>query len=1204
MYNKGILEIIRDSEQFHAICSGLRQGLGELQLYGLPEGLKGLWLAAMLDEFQPILVVTAGNEEAQRLAADIDSFWPGEGIGYLPPDELLPVEVYTPSPELATQRLKVLTDLVSGRTRILVAPVEVLLRRLPPPGTLSRSLQALEVGQVIDREALLQKLIALGYRREEVVEAPGQLAVRGGIIDIFPLGADEPLRLELFGDEIDSLRRFDPATQRSVADLRAVLLGPAQEVLPPPDLAPGLEALKAEFSQTYTLLRRRQPQAARELKERVQGLIAILETGSWPQGSKQLQPFFYPHQVTLFDYFQRRPLVILDDPAHLLEEMRRREQQRLGIFTDMLAAGLVLPSQGQAYLESADLERLWQRNQRLYFALLPRRVPGTSPQRSVGLSAQALPAFQGKLGLVVEELSRWRREGYRGVLMVADPKRVVALRQALAEQGIEASSQAEARETLQRGEIIIVSGRLRQGFTWPEMRLAIIGDTEIYGPVKRPRRVKTPRQGSKINSFSDLKEGDYVVHVHHGIGRYLGLQQLDVGGVKKDYLLIQYAGKDRLYVPVDQVSLVQKYVGSEGHVPRLYRLGGNEWNKVKSRVQEAVQEMARELLDLYARREAIPGHAFGPDTPWQREFEEAFPYTETPDQLRAIAEVKADMEKPRPMDRLLCGDVGYGKTEVAMRAAFKAVMDGMQVAVLVPTTILAQQHYETFKARFAPFAVKVAVLSRFCSPKEQRTVVEALKRGTVDVVIGTHRLLSSDVNFQNLGLVIVDEEQRFGVAHKEKLKKLRYTVDVLTMTATPIPRTLHMAMAGVRDMSLIETPPEDRFPVQTYVVEYNPEMVREAIRRELDRGGQVFVVHNRVQDIDRFAYHIQQLVPEARVGIGHGQMGEEELENVMLDFINDRYDVLVSTTIVENGLDIQNANTLIVDESDNFGLAQLYQLRGRVGRSNRLAYAYFTYRPDKVLGEVAEKRLAAIRDFTAFGSGYKIALRDLQIRGAGNFLGPEQHGHMMAVGFDLYCQLLEEAVQKLKQQREDIDGTVRAPAAEDHQVAPIELAVDTFLSDEYVPEATLKMELYHRLMAAGDLAGVEDIAAEMEDRYGPPPPEARNLLALTRVRLLARDVGVISVTQKNREVELGFGQHTPLRGEKLLQLTQYFPRRLAFSSAGGLTIRVRVMGLGQEELLNLLEKILARIKELISETDAGRPESRIAMGAIQGSNLV
>jgi len=1181
MYNYGILQIVRDSSQFHSIVKGLNQGLAEQQLYGLPEGLKGLWLAAMLLDYHPILVVTAGSDEAGRLVADIDSFWPGSGTCFLPAKELLPVEVYAHSPELEGQRLKALTDMVGGRMRLLVVPVDALLQKLPPPEILKEALLSLEIGQTINREALLERLIALGYRRQEVVEAPGQMAVRGGVIDIYPPGAGEPVRLELFGDEIDSLRFFNPDTQLSVAETRAVTIGPAREVLPPQDIKPGLEALQAEFSQTYTALRNRQPQAARELKERIQNLMARLEMGDWPEGIDQLQALFYPRLATLFDYFLRPPLVVLDDPARLQEEMRRREQQRLGVFTEMLAGGLALPSQGEAYLETDELERLFSCHQRLYFSLLPRRAPGTSPRQAMGVGAQSIPAFQGRMNLLVDELSRWRRDGYRTIFMVADPERMASLRQALADQGIGSQVLDEVAAVPGNGQILFVSGRLHQGFSWPEMRLAVLGDTEVYGGVKRPRRLKVAMEGSKITSFSDLREGDYVVHVHHGIGRYLGLKQLEVGGIKKDYLLIQYAGQDRLYVPIDQVSLVQKYVGAEGHVPRLYRLGGNEWHKVKSRVQEAVQAMAEELLELYAKREAIPGYAFSPDTPWQREFEEAFPYTETPDQLKAIAEVKADMERPRPMDRLLCGDVGYGKTEVAMRAAFKAVMDGKQVAVLVPTTILAQQHYNTFKARFENFPVKIAVLSRFCSPGEQKRVVKALKRGEVDIVIGTHRLLSGDVSFKDLGLVIIDEEQRFGVAHKEKLKKLRYSVDVLTMTATPIPRTLHMALAGVRNMSLIETPPEDRFPVQTYVVEYSPELVREAIRRELDRGGQVYFVHNRVADIDRFAYHVQQLVPEARVGVGHGQMEERELEKIMLDFIEGRYDVLVCTTIVENGLDIPNVNTLIVDESDSFGLAQLYQLRGRVGRSNRLAYAYFTYRPDKVLGEVAEKRLAAIREFTALGSGYKIALRDLQIRGAGNLLGPEQHGHMLAVGFDLYCQLLEEAVQKLKRQRGEAVPETRQTAAP--PAAPVELSVDTFLSDEYIPDAALKMEIYHRLMAARDLNEVEAIASEMEDRFGRPPAAAENLLGLARVRLLAQEVGVSSVHQKGREVELNFGQRHDLRGERLMHLTKYFPRKLSFSSAGGLTIKVRTAGLDQQGLLALLEDVLTRIKYLVAE---------------------
>ncbi|NLW07974.1 MAG: transcription-repair coupling factor [Clostridia bacterium] len=1179
MHNQGIIDIIRGSEQFHNIAGGLQQGLAELQLYGLPEGLKGIWLAALALDHYPILFVTTGSDEAQRLVADLETFWPDSDISYLPSAELLPVDINAYSPELTAQRLQALLDLVRGRTRVLVVAADTLLHKLPPPQLLRQSILSFETGQVVDPQELVQQLVARGYRREQIVEAPGQFAVRGGIIDIFPMGVEAPIRLEFFDNEIDSMRYFDLRTQRSVEEIGALIIGPAQEVLLPPDLEPGLTALRAEINQVQQKLGTERKGAIAELSERMERMISQLEMGICPAGIGQLQAYFYP-LATLFDYFKRRPLVVLNDPVRLQEELRRREELRLGLFTEMLNNGQVLPSQGQIYLELAELERLWPGYQRLYLSLLPRRAPGTSPQRLVSIGAQNIPSFQGKIGLLVEELSRWRREGYRTVVMAADPNRIAALRQGLADQGIEAQSVAEVATLPARGQVLIAPGRLREGFTWPELRLAVLGDTEIYGAVKRPRRPRPSREGSKISSFTELQEGDYVVHVHHGIGRYQGLQQLEAGGVKKDYLLIQYAGKDRLYVPIDQVHLVQKYVGAEGHVPRLYRLGGNEWQRVKSRVQESIQAMAEELIQLYAKRETMPGYAFSADTPWQREFEEAFPYTETPDQLKAIAEVKKDMEQPRPMDRLLCGDVGYGKTEVAMRAAFKAVMDGKQVALLVPTTILAQQHYNTFKERFAPFPVKLAMLSRFCSPKEQKRVVKALKNGQIDIVIGTHRLLSADVSFNDLGLVIVDEEQRFGVAHKEKLKRLCTGVDVLTMTATPIPRTLHMAIAGVRQMSLIETPPEDRFPVQTYVVEYSPELVREVIRRELERGGQVYFVHNRVNDIERYAYHIQQLVPEARVGIGHGQMNERELERVMVDFIEDHFDILVCTTIVENGLDIPNVNTLIVNESDSFGLAQLYQLRGRVGRTNRLAYAYFTYRPDKVLGELAEKRLAAIREFTAFGSGYKIALRDLQIRGAGNLLGPEQHGHMLAVGFDLYCQLLEEAVQKLKkQQGEEVPTPPPAPV----RTVPVELMVDTFLNDDYIPVATLKMEFYQRLMQAERLAEINEIADEMVDRFGPLPPPAQNLLTMTRVRLLAQEVGINSIQQKGREIELKLGQHCKLRGDKLLQLPKYFPRKLAFSSAGGLTIKLRIGGLGQQEILHLLGQILERIKYLVME---------------------
>ncbi|MCG0277887.1 MAG: transcription-repair coupling factor [Thermanaeromonas sp.] len=1172
MYNHGLLKIVRDSAQFHNLAEGLRQGLAEQQLYDIPDGLKSLWVTAMVAQFQPLLVITATADDAQRLAADVDAFWPGEGIEYLPAGELLPIGVHAYSPDIPAQRIRVLSNLLQGKARVVVMGVEALAGKLPPPELFRARILTLKVGDSVDREALLERLIFLGYRREEVVEAPGHLAVRGGIIDIYPLGAEQPVRLEFFGDEIDSLRSFDPATQRSVEELKEAVITPAREMVAPDEREPGLKRLEEEYFKTLERLKRGRSQAARELEDRMSPLLASLKEGEWPEGVEQLGPFFYPRLASILEYFPRPPVIVLDDPQRLMEEAKRREKHRVDIFTQMLEGGLALPSQGEAYATAAELENLFTGYQRVYFTLLPRRAT-LGVRRIIGVGAHSIPAFQGKIKLLVQELSRLRQEQYRIVLMVADPGRIEALQQNLGAEGLETVALQDVSTPPQPGQVVVVPGRLRQGFSWPQMRLAILGDAELYGPVRRPRRHKVVREGLRISSFSDLKEGDYVVHVHHGIGRYLGIQQLEVEGVKKDYLVIQYAGNDRLYVPIDQISLVQKYIGSDGHVPRLYRLGGNEWAKVKGRVQEAVRAMAEELLNLYATRQTIEGHAFSPDTPWQREFEEAFPYTETPDQLKAIAEVKADMEKPKPMDRLLCGDVGYGKTEVALRAAFKAVMDGKQVAVLVPTTVLAQQHYNTFKQRFAPYPIKVAVLSRFLSPKEQAETIAALARGEIDIIIGTHRLLSSDVTFKDLGLVIIDEEQRFGVAHKEKLKQLRYSVDVLTMTATPIPRTLHMALAGVRDMSLIETPPEDRFPVQTYVVEYSPELVREAIRRELERGGQVYYVHNRVSDIEQVAFTLQQLVPEARIAIAHGQMSEEDLERVMLDFIEGHYDVLVCTTIIENGLDIPNVNTLIVDEADNFGLAQLYQLRGRVGRSNRLAYAYFTYRPDKVLGEAAEKRLAAIREFTALGSGYKIALRDLQLRGAGNLLGPEQHGHMLAVGFDLYCQLLEEAVRKIKGQPVPSDTTRPRGAA-------VELKVDTFLSDNYIPDASLKMEFYQRLLAASSVAEVDEIAAEMIDRFGSPPPAAENLILMARIRLLAGELGITSVQQRSGEVELKFNEQPALKGEKLLELSSFFPRRLSFSSAGGLAIRVRTKGLDSHGLLKLLQELLTRMREL------------------------
>ncbi|HEX3031832.1 MAG TPA: transcription-repair coupling factor, partial [Bacillota bacterium] len=663
---------------------------------------------------------------------------------------------------------------------------------------------------------------------------------------------------------------------------------------------------------------------------------------------------------------------------------------------------------------------------------------------------------------------------------------------------------------------------------------------------KKSRKAGSKRTGSKLEPFVELKVGDYIVHVNHGVGVYQGVHKLDAAGIQKDYLLIKYSGEDKLYVPTDQVSMIQKYLGGEGHRPRLSKLGGNEWAKVKSRVKESVQAMAGDLIKLYASRQALPGYRYSPDTVWQQEFEEAFPYEETPDQLQAAAEIKGDMEMPKPMDRLLCGDVGYGKTEVAIRAAFKAVNEGKQVAVLVPTTILAQQHYNTFRERFADYPVSIEMLSRFRSAREQKQTLTKLAQGQLDLIIGTHRLVQEDINFKDLGLLIVDEEQRFGVAHKERLKQLRNSVDVLTLSATPIPRTLHMSLIGARDMSLLETPPEERYPVQTYVVEFNYQTVRDAVLRELNRGGQVYFVHNRVLDIDRTAEKLQEVIPEARIAIAHGQMREDLLERVMLDFMEGEYDILVCTTIIETGLDIPNVNTMIIDEADYLGLSQLYQLRGRVGRSSRRAYAYLTYRKDKVLTEVAEKRLQAIREFTEFGSGFKIAMRDMEIRGAGNVLGPEQHGHIMAVGFEMYCRLLEESVQELQ-------GTAPAPKVE----PTVEIPVDAYIDNAYIPDQTAKMEMYRKIVLSQEPGSIEDVYDELVDRFGDPPQVVLNLLDIARIRIGCLELGLAGVQLSGQQLIFSFTDNPAISGSELVELAGIYPG-LAFATSPQFQMKLTV----------------------------------------------
>ncbi len=1170
---KGLLQPLRETPEFKSLAKGLQKDLSKQMVFGLSGSQLSYVLGGLVSSAEcPVLVITPGDAESINLVDELNALLPDVRTYQFAAWQLLAGHVLARDQDVAAQRLKVLEALARGdQNLVIVAPVEALLRRLSPPEMFSQAKISLQVGERVDPEELKHRLLECGYERVELVELRGQFSSRGGIIDIFPMTFEQPVRVEFFDDEVDSIRFFDAESQRSEKRVDGVSFYAATELVIDDEIRMrALEKLEAEYNnQLKKISKTKFGAEAKALQaELAERMISQLAAGGFSIEWEQYLPYFYSRQHTLLDYLPPKSIVVVNDPLRLKEIVESIHKEREQTYTDLLTAGKVLPGQFHSYADWSKLNDGLARQRVIYVSFLPRQPKDIYPQNVITFATRGMQTFLGRLDMLASEIQRYKRMGYAVVLLVNTEERARHLQEYLRDAQIDAFCVRTLTQEVRPGNVVISLGRLINGFELISGKLSVITENEIYGELRPPRRERY-RKAKETVPLADLKPGDYVVHVNHGIGRYQGVVSLCIEGVQKDYLLIQYAGEDKLYVPVDQIGLIQKYLGAEGVAPRLSRLGSNEWSRVKSRVKEAVREMADELLALYAARQKLPGHAFAPDTVWQKEFEANFPYEETPDQWRAIAEVKADMERPRPMDRLLCGDVGYGKTEIALRAAFKAVVEGKQVAVLVPTTVLAQQHYNTFRERFAGFPVTIEMLSRFRSPKEQRQVIAAIKEGKVDIVIGTHRLVQEDVTFKNLGLVVVDEEQRFGVAHKERLKQLKQDVDVLTLTATPIPRTLHMSLIGIRDTSLLETPPENRFPVQTYVLEEDPVLIREAIRRELGRGGQVFFVYNRVADLDRVAAWLQGLVPEARIAIAHGQMREDDLEQVMMDFIEGLYDILVCTTIIENGLDIPNVNTLIVKDAQNLGLAQLYQLRGRVGRSNRLAYAYFTFRRDQVLSELAEKRLAAIREFTEFGSGYKIAMRDLEIRGAGNLLGPEQHGHIAAVGFDLYCRLLAEAVQEAKGE------PVQRPLE-----TTVELPVEAYIPDDYIPDANQKVDIYRRLAAVRKEEEVSDLEEELVDRFGDLPASTRNLLAVAQLRVLAGRLGIKSIIGQDGGYRLQFYPEHALDGETLVSIGKEYYNRVKFANSDGFEIRLRTRVPPSEPLTYLgnLKEFLHRLQ--------------------------
>ncbi|MEW6447830.1 MAG: transcription-repair coupling factor [Bacillota bacterium] len=1155
---RGLIKLWAEAPVIRELRNDLRERKSRA-VYGLSGAGQSLFIAGLAADGIPTLVIVPDDETAMRLQADLRQLL-GTGVSLFLPWELFPEKTAGGS-FISRQRLASLEALVSGKG-IVVVPAAAILRALVPPGDFSSMCRVLEKGDTLEQEELVRHLAAAGYQPAEVVETPGKFCRRGGIVDFFPPAASAPVRVEFFGDVIDSLRFFDPVTQRSQEKVSRVAFGPATEGVYPPGR---FTQAAGRLEQDYRRLTEKavSPQASARAAAWVEETAALLRAGTCVPNSEALLPYFYnDDSAQLLDYLPAEGLVVLVEPHRSATFAVRSETENLRLFAELLETGACLPLQRKVYKSWSGIVQELNRRTVLFSSFLPEKLDFGGAGEPVGLLAKTAPNFLGRMDALAEEVREWRRTNSVAIL-VRKPEQAETLIKDFRERNVPVTYRPVLSSVAQ-GDVVITLGQLSEGIVFPDACAVVLTEAEVFGR-RRGFAVRTGTQTEHVGEQPELRPGDYVVHPDHGIGNYKGLATLTVDGVTREYALVQYAGQDRLYIPADQVGVLERYVGGEDAAPRLSRLGGGEWKRAKSRAMHAAREVALDLLSLYAAREAAKGYAFSPDTPWQREFEDAFPYEETPDQLRAIADVKADMEKPRPMDRLLCGDVGYGKTEVALRAAFKALMDEKQVAVLVPTTILAQQHYQTFKERFSPYPVEVAWLCRFQSQAEQREVIQGLKTGKIDIVIGTHRLLQEDVGFADLGLVIIDEEQRFGVAQKEKLKLFRREVDVLTMTATPIPRTLYMSLTGIRDTSILATPPPDRLPVETHVVEENPVLVREAIRREIARGGQVYFVYNRVVGLDEVAAWVKSLVPEARVVQAHGQMPEEQLERVMLDFIARKSDVLVATTIIENGLDIGNVNTLIVKDADRLGLAQLYQLRGRVGRTNRLAYTYFMYRRDKLINEAARQRLQAIRDFTDLGAGFKIARRDLEIRGAGNILGMEQHGHIQAVGFELYCRLLREAVEELR-------GEAVLPPVE----TLVELPISAYLPEGYVPDR-YKMEVYRAVANAVTPEDLEAVEASLRDRYGPPPQPLQNLLSVALLRAHARRLRVRTLIRQGNYYRFIFAPGHSLKAEKLAEVAKRYSVRLLQE---GDQFEARLPASVRQESIDSLKKLTKFLVEL------------------------
>ena len=1165
----GLQSLFSKHDDVHSLIAGIDEGLKEQLVSGLTGSSRSMMLASIYDQTnKSILLVTHNLLQAQKFQEDLSNFIPEEELYIFPVNELIAADLSVASPELRAQRVEALNFWSQGKKGIVIVPISGIRKFLPPKEVWRNYQFSFKLGEDLELDTILHRFIAMGYSRVDMVSSPGEFSIRGGIIDLYPITETDPIRIELFDTEITSIRTFSSDDQRSIDKLEQVTVGPVSEaVLEAEHIDRIISELESGLSKSLKKIK--DDNVKEQLVETVSYELEQLKQGHIPDQIFKYLSLAYENSTSLIDYLPENGIVVLDEISRIQELNDSLEKEEAEWYTDLLSQGRIIQDVKLAH----NLPDLIAHSTRpfIYLSLFLRHVPHTNPQNILNMACKQMQNFHGQMNVFKAEIERWKKGKYTVVILGQNDERVKKVQAVLADYEIEAIEIKNASNLIQ-GAVQILQGSLNSGFEMTMQKFAIITETELFNKkAKKSIRRQKLSNAERIKSYSELKMGDYVVHVNHGIGKYLGIETLTINGVHKDYLHIRYQGDDKLYVPVDQIDLVQKYVGSEGKEPKLYKLGGTEWKRVKGKVHSSVQNIADDLIKLYAEREAAKGYAFSPDGDMQREFESSFLYNETEDQLRSIVEIKKDMERERPMDRLLCGDVGYGKTEVAIRAAFKAIVDGKQVAFLVPTTILAQQHYETLRERFQDYPISIGLMSRFRTKKQQTETMKGLKAGTIDIVIGTHRILSKDIQYRDLGLLIIDEEQRFGVTHKEKIKRLKTNVDVLTLTATPIPRTLHMSMLGVRDLSVIETPPENRFPIQTYVMEYNGGLVKEAIERELARDGQVYFLYNRVEDIARKAEEISMLVPDARVTVAHGQMTEQELEAVMFGFLEGEYDVLVSTTIIETGVDIPNVNTLIVYDADRMGLSQLYQLRGRVGRSNRIAYAFFTYRKDKVLTEVAEKRLQSIKEFTELGSGFKIAMRDLTIRGAGNLLGAQQHGFIDSVGFDLYSQMLKEAVEA---KRNDL-------SVEEKGSLDLDLEIDAYIPDDYIADGHQKIEMYKRFRGITAIEEVDELQEEMLDRFGEYPEEVSYLFLVAEMKVYAITAGIESIKQLKQEITILLPETVTknVAVEKVSELIVKYGRMIGLGMEGSkLKLVVHTKGIEQKKWFNALFELVKALQ--------------------------